>query len=471
MKKLLFFFVSILFIFQANLAYASRPLHLDSPGIILVEQTTGQVLCAVNEHERMYPASMSKMLTALVVIDHLDLDAIVTVGPEIRNMPAGYQIGLHVEGEQITVRVLLKALIIRSSNEAGRILAINTIREVENRRNIFYDENTKRSFSVLLNQKSRSIGAYNSNFNNPYGLHSEFHFTTPYDMALITRAFMENEILAEMARMSYFEGNGLENFPNPEGLGRNYSFLNTNQMLPGKLFGHPYIIGARTGFTTPAGHCFAAAAYNDGLQLVSVVMGGETPEQWQDTRRLIDFGFSNYRFREITQADILVETAIIENPRLGDINTLEIFSSESYTMLISHDDFRSLRSTLTFDPLKLVEDNNPENQGLITLLAPIEEGSAVGFISYFVGENLVFQADILAGRDVLERTFDSDMDYYLALFLANVFTVRALPYWFGLAGVIIGIFGLVAYIKSVKRINNRDRYRQKPRRRSRYDRD
>ncbi|MCL2841547.1 MAG: D-alanyl-D-alanine carboxypeptidase [Defluviitaleaceae bacterium] len=463
MRRVFAILVSVLMIMSTMVVNAA-PLPIDSPAFVLMEESTGRVLYARNEHERMYPASMSKMLTALVVMEYLHLDDIIIVGPEIRNMPAGFAIGLHVEGEAITVRMLLKALIIRSSNEAGRILAVNVIRQQEGNQNIQYDDTTKRAFSALLMAQARSIDANNSNFNNPYGLHSEQHFSTPYDMALITRAFMQNEALATMAGMQIFEGDGLEGRFHPDGQGRHYSLVNTNLMLPGNIHGHPYIMGARTGFTNAAGHCFAAVAYHNGLSLVSVVMGGNDIERWQDTRQLIDFGFHNFSFREIMYDEQLLSTVPIENPRLGDAYMLDIISSTGHTSLLSHWEHEHVTSTITFDSLLLVED-----APYPTLRAPIEDGAVVGSIAYFAEGNLLFEAPVLAGRAVYERTFDSDMDYHLARVFGNIFTSQALPYWFGFIGIAFGIFGLTVAVKVSRRARNYNRYAPEKRRKSRYD--
>lgn len=463
MRRIVAIFV-LMTIIMSTVAINASPLNLDSPAVVLMEESTGRVLYARNEHQRMYPASMSKMLTALVVMDNLRLDDVVIVGGEIRNMPAGFATGLHVEGEAITVRMLLKVLIIRSSNEAGRVLALEVIRQREGRRNIPYDDATKRAFSVLLMEKARGLGATNSNFNNPYGLHSEGHFSTAYDMALITRAFMQNDFLAEVAGMRVFEGDGLEGRFHADGQGRFYSLVNTNLMLPGAAHGHPYIIGARTGFTTPAGHCFAAAAYNNGLGLVSVVMGGNDPERWQDTRRLIDFGFHNFSFREFGDYGEVITTVQIENPRLGDPETLEIFSHTMVTMLLSHAEYAELNSVITFDPLLVVEGEDET-----TLRAPIQDGEIVGTVSWFTGDTPLVEFSIVAGRVVYERTFDSDMDYYIAMFLNNIFTRRALPYWFGFLGTTFGVFCLVVAIKIHRNARDFNRYKPEKRRRSRYD--
>lgn len=447
-------FIIILLISPLNI-YAQNQLPLQASAAILIEQTTGQVLYSRNAHARMYPASTTKLLTALLVVQHLDLDTIVVVGPEIRGMPAGFATNLHAEGETITVRVLLKALLIRSSNEAGRILALEVVRTVDARRNIPYTD-AKTRFSQLMNSKARSLGAENSNFNNPYGLHSESHFTTAYDMALIGRAFMDVPVLMEIAAMREFVGDSLGGRYHPGANVRQYSWTNTNLMLPGATFGHPYIVGGRTGFTTPAGHCFVGMAYHNGLALVSVVLYSVEPDRWQDTRVLIDYGFINFDFREIATQGQLLDTVTIENPRLGDINTLDILLSEGYTALLSRTDYAAIRREIIFDSLLVVD-----HDGEYTLLrAPIENDETgvaiVGTAVYKVGSEIIFSAPVIAARQVYERNFDSDMDYYIDMILDNIFTLRALPYWFGVFGTIFGIAGIsmaISISRKVRRMN------------------
>jgi len=433
---------------------AQAELSLDAAAAILVEQTTGRILYSRNPHARMYPASTTKLLTALVAVAHLDLDTVVVIGPEIRQMPAGFATNLHIEGEYITVRMLLKALLIRSSNEASRILALETIRTIQDRQNIPYSE-AKGQFSALMNATARSLGTRGSNFNNPYGFHSEAHFTTAYDMALIARAFMSNPTLVELSAPRHFIGDGLEGRYYPDAIVRDYSLVNTNLMLPGAQHGHPYIISGRTGFTTPAGHCFVGAAYHNGLQLVAVVLNSGDITRWQDTRVLLDYGFFNYEFRQITTPGMLLDTVEIENPRLGDSNTLDILLPDvlpdGNTMLLSRAEYASLQRTITFNPIFLVEHDGD----YIKLRTSIEKGEQVGTVVYTVGSEVVLTTVAIASRYVAERTFDTDMDYYMAIILNNIFTRRGLPYWFGFVGTIVGIVGICIAI-SAKR-NSTDR--------------
>jgi len=426
-------------LFWGSLDVFAQPLA-DSPSAILVEQTTGRVLYARNERERRYPAGLTNMLTALVAIEHLAPGDDLIVGSEIRGMPSGFGAGVHSEGEIISVQTLLNSLLVRSSGEAARVLAINTVRQAGGRRNIPYNE-AEHAFAAMMNEKARGLGAQGSNFANPFGSHADNHFTTAYDLAVITRAFMDNPILAEIAGTREYET-------------QHETWTNANQMLPRAPMGYAYMTGAMAGFTTPAGHVLAGAAYDTHLSLgfVTIVLGGTDAERWQDTRRLMDHGFNNFRFREIAREGEVLETVLIENPRLGDSEMLEIIATASYTALLSRFEYDELARVITFDPM-LYERHEYEEP--IVLRAPIEYGEAVGTVSYILNGEVLFESAILPSREVIPRTFDSDMDYYLAIFFENVFTRRALPYWFGIFGVAFGIFGIVLAVKAHSRVSRK----------------
>jgi len=329
-------------------------------------------------------------------------------------------------------------------------------RLVENRRNISYNE-AQAIFSRLMNAYAANLGATDSNFNNPYGLHNEAHFTTAHDMALIGRAFMQNPTLAQISATRVFSGDSLGGASHPQEQTRTFTWTNTNLMLPGATHGHPYVTGGRTGFTTPAGHSFVSGAYHNGLELIAVVLYSREPERWQDTRILIDHGIFNFSFREIASEGYLVYNAIIENPRLGDNDTLHILLQHGYTALLSHAEYAEIEQIFTFDPLLLVE-----HEGEYTKLrAPIEAGEAVGTVTFQVpstGE-VIFSTSLLAARQVYERTFDSDMDYYIAMIRNNIFTRRALPYWVAFFGVLFGLLGVFMAITVSRRARKLTRRR------------
>jgi len=480
MRKILLvslFILALIFPTVAVFADYDDPYPAQAPAIpiqataaILVEQTTGRVLFGYNHLERRYPASMTKMLTALVTLDHLDPDDVIVVGPEILNMPLNYASLAHVEGEHITVRMLLKALMIRSGNETGRVLALNVIRQTSNNPNISY-EDAKREFSILLNQRAQDLGAMYTNFNNPYGLHSPHHFTTAYDLAIIARAYMEVPLLAEIAGMRAFEGTGTEGHYIPYALIQDYSWINTNRLLPDADLGHPHVTGIKTGFTTPAGECFAGAATFGDLSLITIVFDSEGPGRWQDTQRLMNYGFFNYAFREISHAGELVEYVRIANPRRGGADIMAVRAYASYTALLSHTEYANLTRVITYHVLlrapqvRRDDSNDYEDyydDGLTRLQAPIEEGEVIGRVAYYIGETLVFESDLIATATIYERTFDSDMDYLISQVTDNIFTLRGLPYWLAIVGTITGLTGMGWALSLRRKLKEHDRW-HKPR--------
>ena len=431
-----FAIIVVVFAFSPLIVTANQPeKQLTATSVVLVEQTTGRVLYARNAHDRRYPASTTKMLTAILAYQYLDLDAVVTVGSEIFAVPAGFTMAGHFEGQTVTVRTLLHALLIPSGNDSAMTLAVEVARATENRIAIPTNE-AQAIFSTLMNNKARELGAFNSNFNNPFGLHHESHYTTAYDMALIGRAFMDSPTLAAISATREFS-----------------SWINTSQMLPGTAFAYPFITGGRTGFTTPAGHCFVAGAYHNGLALVAAVLYSREPDRWNDMRILLDYGFFNYAFREVATDNQFLKNVLIENPRLGDENTLKIHQKYGHTALLSLAEYDVIERVITFDPHFLLVEYEET-----TFQAPIEYGETVGLVEYRIGNDVIFSTPLVASRYVIERTFDSDMDYYMAMIFSNIFTRRGLPYWFGTVGTILGITGICVAIRTHERAKKAERW-------------
>jgi D-alanyl-D-alanine carboxypeptidase (penicillin-binding protein 5/6) len=434
-------------------------LYLISPSAVLVEQTTGQVLYAKNERERMYPASLTKILTALVVMDYLDPDDVITVGPEIRGLPTGYNRAIHFEGETITVRNLLRALMIPSGNQTSHVLVINTIRKKENRQNITFEE-ADRQFSALMNEKARSLGAMQSHFNNSYGFHSENHYTTAYDMAIISRAYMENELLAQIAGEKEYTGDSLEGRYFEGAQVQHYEWRSHNDLLRGGAITYPYATGIKTGFTDAAGFCLASSATKLGFSLVSIVLyTPDAPSRAQDSRVLLDYGFFTYAMRPIQTDGEFLTTAVITNPRLGEGDELPLVSGEGAAILLNLTQLERVRQVLSFDGEYLVEGEEAgfidPDDNRVRLRAPIEKDTQVGVVRYILDGELLHEGPVFAAADILERSFDSDMDYYIRRFREGIFTMRGLPYWFGTVGTLVGIIGIAAAINANRKNKNR----------------
>lgn len=231
---------------------------------VLIEAKTRRVLLDENMNERCFPASTTKVLTALIALERLDVKKQITVKKEGSGIE-GSSIYLKV-GDKISVLDLLYGMMLRSGNDAACTLAIETAGSVE-------------EFAKLMNEKAHELGAKNSHFVNPHGLHDEEHYTTAYDLALITAKAFENELFERIVstRVATIEING-----------EKVAIANKNKLLKEYKGAN----GVKTGYTKTSGRCLVSGAKRDGMQLVCVTLNYD--DMWRDSKRILDFGFENF---------------------------------------------------------------------------------------------------------------------------------------------------------------------------------
>ncbi len=253
---------------------SERSLWKKQSSEIVVEQTTKKVLKGQNVHLKMFPASTTKVLTALVVLDNLqNLDELQKVDKRSIGIE-GSSVYLK-ENEKISSRNLLYGLMLRSGNDCAVELAIRTAESVE-------------QFSKMMNETAKKCGAINSNFTNPHGLQDENHFTTAYDLAMIASKAMENETFAQIVSAKYAKVDGEEV----------RMWKNKNKILWQYEGGN----GVKTGYTKTSGRCLVASAKRNGMQVVSVVLNHG--DMWNDAQNLMNYAFENYTIESILQSYI-----------------------------------------------------------------------------------------------------------------------------------------------------------------------
>lgn len=240
------------------------PLKKQSRGAVVIEQSSRRVLYDEGMNERCYPASTTKVLTALCVLENMPIDKVVTVPKEAEGVE-GSSIYLKA-GQKISVRDLLYGLMLRSGNDAAVTLAVATSGNVQN-------------FAELMNKTARKCGASNSNFVNPHGLHDEMHYTTAYDLAMICAKAYENAVFCKIVSTSKVK---IMVDDEARYIG------NKNKLL------HLYdgANGVKTGFTKKSGRCLVSGATREGMQIIGVVLNHS--DMWNDTVRMLDFAFDNY---------------------------------------------------------------------------------------------------------------------------------------------------------------------------------
>lgn len=241
-------------------------------GSVLIEQSSRRVLKESGMNVRCYPASTTKVLTALTVLKNLPLEQIVTVPKEAEGVE-GSSIYLRA-GQNISVEDLLYGLMLRSGNDAAVALAIATAGSVE-------------AFAVKMNEVAYSAGAVNSHFVNPHGLQDENHYATAYDLAMICAEAYELDdfkriVGTKIARINID--------------GESVAIANKNKLLKTYVGAN----GAKTGYTKTSGRCLVGGAERDGMQLISVVLN--CPDMWNATAELLDFGFKNFFMARLDDA-------------------------------------------------------------------------------------------------------------------------------------------------------------------------
>ena len=413
---------------------------------ILIEESTGTILYEKNAEQKMYPASMTKVLTALVALDYFQPEELVTVGTEINEVSLDSSKAGHQVGETLTMKNIIRGLIIPSGNDSANVVAAAVAKRAENNDTLSFSQ-CEAVFTDLMNQKAEELGAVNSHFSNAHGYHAEDHYTCAKDMALFSKAFMENATLAEIANEKSFSGNGADNMfdDNAEIKTQDYVWRSHNLLITEGEYNYGYAIGIKTGFTDEAGDCLTAAAKKDGETLISVIFNSEDPNRWLDAKNLFEYGFNGYAKTELAKAGAAIEEVPLTKHKKTEGSTLAVVYQEDLVTYLPESAANTLHMTVTYDEAYAVEDK----EGNISLKAPIEKGTKIGTASYEVNGKTVLEAPVYAGRDVAKGTIFSSIAY----FFQNLFTLKGLLTVVIIVAVCAVLFVLIRLIGGRRRRN------------------
>lgn len=381
MKKR-FFIVILLIITLFNLytlSFADSTIpnpdfQIYSSGSVLMDASTGKVLIQKDMNKQLYPASTTKILTAIIAIEKLDLSSTLTASRSaVMAIPSGYSnAGIKV-GESLNVNDLLEMFLIHSANEVGYIFAEEISDNIEN-------------FANLMNQKATELGCINTHFTNPSGIHDINHYSTAYDMALIARYCMKNETFRNIVNKKSCKFSATDLYPEER------YFKNTNSLLdPSNRYYYEYAIGIKTGFTTQAKNCLIAGAQKNGIELIAVMLGAEATENGQsgryiDAKNLFDFGFENYKVKQFLQEGTKIAEIKIKNAT-KETQTLNLLAKTSLSAT-----FESSFNISSLNPSIKIEEN---------ITAPIAKDKILGKISYDI-DGITYETDLIAENDVIK---------------------------------------------------------------------
>lgn len=297
MKKFLSFLIVLLisittFSVPISVFADSKDVSISSPNSVVLDYETGTVLYEKNGNKKIYPASTTKIWTAYLVIKNVK-NLNDTIEVKSNNLPSGSSLYLE-QGEIFTVKELLQGLLIHSANDAAFLLAE-------------YVSGSEQAFADLMNKEAKAIGAENTHFNNPHGLPDKQHYSTAYDMALMAREAMSNDLIREIVSTKSITFEMCDTPTSKKFVTR--SFINTNKFLTstekieykGKLIDIKYDIvdGIKTGYTDDAGRCLLTSAVKNGMRVITAVFKDVGTDIYLDSRTLIDYAFDNYYTKTI----------------------------------------------------------------------------------------------------------------------------------------------------------------------------
>lgn len=351
---------------------SDNPLGIVAEGAILMDLSTSQILFEKNSDKKLYPASTTKIMTGILAIELGKLNDIVTVDQEVTSLTSGSHIALDV-GEKMTLDQMLHALLIESANDSALAIA----KHISGNIDVFVD---------LMNKKAQELGAKNTNFVNPNGLHDDNHYTTAKDLALIAQYAMKNEVFRNIVKDYTYEIPPTNKKTEGRHLKSANKLLYSNQKIdvngnsvPIKYEG---AIGIKTGFTKVSQSCLVSAVKKGDRTLVAVVLKVDGGNLYTDTHKLFDYGFTqftneNLGFKNQYVGDFTIKDGV--SPFVAGILKNNVASN-----IISGSE-KDIKSTIT-----------PIND----LKAPIAKGTKVGSIDYSINGKLITKADIIASTDI-----------------------------------------------------------------------
>lgn len=352
---------------------------------LLIDLNTNRVVYEQDADERVYPASLTKIMTCLIALENGNLSDVVTVSESaLADLDEDSSVAGLVVGEQMTLENLLYCMMVVSGNDACNVIAEHVAGSVTD-------------FVRMMNQRAYELGCTNTHFNNPHGLHDESHYTTARDLAIITQAALKSENFRQIVDTAEYV------IP-ASATGEEHKLKTTNMLIyksTGNSLYYSRATGVKTGYTSAAGRCLIATAEDDGIRFLSVLCGAKTSildtgdllmESFPETIKLLDYGFDNFSY----------VTALSPLYPIDQVTVLNSAGSEAVAVAPAKDVRLLLPANYNPDALRteiLLDAKEVE--------APVSEGQKLGLARVYYGNELIDETDLLAIADVTRSEFSS----------------------------------------------------------------
>lgn len=420
-KVIAYLLLFSVFILNSNKVYAAVPDILCTTAV-LIDANTGTILAEKNADQKMYPASLTKIMTAILALEMGELSDVIKVDDDTPYEIAGSHVALE-PGEILTLKDMLYALMLPSANDAALAIAK-------------YYGKSEEGFVKLMNDKAKELGAYNTHFVNPHGLHDDNHYTTAADLALITKYAMKNETFRKIVQTEKYEiqpTNKKSDSRPFTNLNRLVYNSNYNQIYVNGAYISPeyeYATGVKTGYTPEAGNTLVASAEKNGTELIVVAMNGVSLEMYQDAHNLFNFGFSEYESATLISKNTFVQNIKIQN---GDSKEVSAITESEFTTLIKKDSQEKIESKVVINEITL----------------PLEPNDVVGKINFMQDGKVLGSVNLITPTQVKSTLTETSGN---GLFLTIVKFIGYMVIF-----VLISLFLLKVYNDVRVKINRRKR--------------
>lgn len=394
-RTVIIFIILILIILPINVALATEidktnynpdNLKTNSSSIILMDAKTGKILYSKDAFKRMYPASTTKLMTAILTLENCKLTDVATVSHNaIYSIPIGYSHASLKEGEKLTIEQLLNVLLIPSANDAAIVLAEHIAGSEE-------------KFAEMMNEKAKALGCLDTHFVNPNGIHNDNHYSTAYDLSLIGRYAMQFDDIMRIAKVSQYT------LPKTNKYNKRDRIFNATNALIDKNenYYYEYATGLKTGYTDKSGSCIVATAERNGVELLEVVLGSKSiSDRYKDCIKLFDYGFENYSYKNLVTANNIIDTIEIDGAT-KETKSLCVIAKENIDILLKNN-----VNTYNLEPKIELKEN---------LSAPISKDEVIGKISYEI-DGETYSTDLIAEHLVTASNFETILFRVLLIFL------------------------------------------------------
>lgn len=344
-------------------------IEISSPSAVVICENTGRILYDKNANQKRPMASLTKLMTAIIFVENCRMNEIIQIDKNACYI-GGSEVGL-VPNTQISAKDLLTGMLLPSGNDAATQIAIHIAGSTEN-------------FAKMMNIRAKELGLTNTKFVTPHGLDNEDHYSTAYEMALISKYARNYKEIRDIVQTKYATIT----------INNNQKQLkNTNALL----FDYPYTTGMKTGFTDDAGRCLSASASKDNLNLIAVVLGSESSQiRFSETKQILEETFEKYNYYDLSNfTNIYINIPIIK----GQKNNYIVTYSDNISEALTKEEYSNIQVKQ-----ELLKEIN----------APMHKNDYIGKVTIYTGDYIIYEKEIHLEYDIQKKKVKDYMYYILS---------------------------------------------------------